>query len=264
MKFFEISPANPVAREIARWARKYLRHYRGFSYDFRGGGEERVLRRLASFKFDTVFDVGANTGGWAIRVQRYFPEASIHTFEISEKTFQILQRDLPGPAFHHNCFGLAEAAGERNYLDYGDSSHVNTLIERSRFHDQALDRREKTSFMENGDGYCHKNGIDRIDFLKIDVEGAEHLVLKGFGGMLHAGKIRVVQFEYGYVNGDAGFLMRDFYELFESQGYVVAPIRNRPMEFRPFEYGMNDFDSGPNYLAVCREDREILQALARP
>ena len=253
-----------MAREIARWARKYLRRYRGFSYDFRSGGEERVLRRLAPLGFTTLFDVGANTGGWAARAASFFPGATLHTFELSGENCRLLRKNLTGPAFRHNAFGLAEKASRRAYADYGRGSHVNTLIERSRFHDQVQRRQTKTSVLKTGDGYCRQHGIRRIDYLKIDVEGAEHLVLQGFRGMLGRGAVRIVQFEYGYVNGDAGFLMRDFYELFEPLGFGLAPIRHRPMELLPFAYAMNDFDSGPNYLAVRRDDREVLQALAHP
>jgi len=264
MKLFEISPANPVAREIACWARKYLRRYRGFSYDFRAGGEERVLRHLAPLGFTTLFDVGANTGGWAARAAAFFPEATIHTFELSRENFQLLKKHLPGRAFRHRSFGLADRAARQTYLDYGRGANINTLIQRCRFHDRVHRRRVKTSILKTGDGYCQTEGIKQVDYLKIDVEGAEHLVLQGFQGMLRRKAIRVVQFAYGYVNGDVGFLMRDFFELFDLHGYAVAPVRNRPLQFLPFDYAMNDFDSGPNYLAVRRDDREVQLALETP
>ena len=42
-------------------------------------------------------------------------------------------------------------------------------------------------------GYKHR--INDVDILKIDVEGVDHLVLKGFGQRLGSEKIRVIQFE---------------------------------------------------------------------
>jgi hypothetical protein len=54
-----------------------------------------------------------------------------------------------------------------------------------------------------------RDGDPGIDLLKLDTEGAEHLVLRGFDGALARGRIAAVQFEYGRVNAVTGFLLRD-------------------------------------------------------
>lgn len=48
------------------------------------------------------------------------------------------------------------------------------------------------------------------------------MVLKGFERALQAKAIRVIQFEYGYANGDAKFLMKDFYDLLEGFGFRIG------------------------------------------
>ncbi len=60
-----------------------------------------------------------------------------------------------------------------------------------------------------GDEFLAREGIGRVDFLKLDVEGAEHLVLQGLNEYLQKGRIRLVQFEYGLVNILTHFLLRD-------------------------------------------------------
>lgn len=264
MKLLEISPANPVAREIARWARKYLHRYRGFSYNFRRGGEQRVLKVLRNFHFKQVFDVGAFQGGWSQVAFLYFPFARFDLFEISRKNFLLLKENSANAGFHLHNLGLSDRSGRVSYRDYGRGYALNTLVEKARFHDSYLPSQIRQARVETGDRFCKMHRIPKVDFLKIDAEGAEHCVLKGFKEMLRRRALRVIQFEYGYINGDAGFLMKDFYNFFDTFGYRVAPIRNRRMEFRPFEYAMNDFDSGPNFLAVHKNDREVLQALACP
>lgn len=262
MKLFEISPANPVAREIARWARKYLHRYRGFSYDFRHGGEQRVLKILGDFHFKQVFDVGAFRGGWSQVAFLAFPSARFDLFEISRKNFDLLRKDPANSTFRLHNLALSDRSGRVAYRDYGRGYALNTLVENARFHDTYLPSWVRQARTETGSEFCKRHRIRTVDFLKIDVEGAEYRVLRGFQGMLRRRAIRVIQFEYGYINGDAGFLMKDFYKFFDTLGYLVAAIRNRAMEFKPFEYAMNDFDSGPNYLAVRRDDKEILKALA--
>jgi len=49
--------------------------------------------------------------------------------------------------------------------------------------------------VRTGLDYCLEKGIEFIDFLKIDVEGFETKVLRGFGDFLS--KTKYVQFEYG-------------------------------------------------------------------
>ena len=41
-----------------------------------------------------------------------------------------------------------------------------------------------------GDEFLAREGIGRVDFLKLDVEGAEHLVLQGLEEYLQNGRIR--------------------------------------------------------------------------
>jgi hypothetical protein len=118
--------------------------------------------------------------------------------------------------------------------------------------------------MRRGDAYCDENGIDFIDFLKIDVEGAEHLVLAGFDKMLMRKSVRLIQFEYGYTNGDTKFLMRDFYEYFEKLGYIIGRVRKGPIFFDKWTYKHNDFKSGPNYVAIRADDLELKDILLKP
>lgn len=109
--------------------------------------------------------------------------------------------------------------------------------------------------------------IESIDILKIDVEGADHLVLKGFSKILEKNNIRLIQFEYGYTHGDAKFLMRDFYELFEGYGYIVGRLTKKGVKFEDWHYKMNDFKSGPNYVAIRKDDsqlKSLLKNLIKP
>jgi hypothetical protein len=114
--------------------------------------------------------------------------------------------------------------------------------------------------VETGDSVAAKLGVSHIDVLKIDVEGMEERVLRGFGRMFDEGRIDVVQFEYGRVSILNHFLLADAYRFFEGHGFTVGKIFPRWVDFR--NYDMNDEDfAGPNYLA-CRASRaDYLDAL---
>jgi FkbM family methyltransferase len=260
-------PANPgsrVARELARACRRYIHRFNGYSYDFIEGGEQNVMQRLSLFRFQTVFDVGANEGKWSTLAKMYFPNAKFHTFEISKATFEALTGNLVGPEFKNNNFGLSSDKTDLSYKDYGSGSGLNSIIPLTSVHDKNAPHEMRTARVETGDGYCLDHSVGFVDFLKVDVEGAEHLVLQGFHEMLKKNAVRAVQFEYGYNNGDSRFLMRDFFNFFDLYGYCVARIRKRKIQFTGFSYSMNDFESGPNYLAVRKGDQQVLEALTRP
>ena len=251
-----------ISKLIYRAARRYIRRADGYSYDFAKNGEEWILQRAAALDFSVVFDVGANVGSWTQHAQRYFDNAELHCFELSAETFATLSRNIESNRCHLNNYGLSDSNADIEYKDYGRDSGVNTLLLDASFHDSSIEPAVKKGKVRRGEDYCQTEGIDYIDFLKIDVEGAEHLVLQGFAKMLSEQRIRMVQFEYGYTHGDAKFLMRDFYELFASYGYRVGKLRKGRVEFVEWSYALNDFDSGPNFIAVRETNTDLIQYLA--
>ena len=78
-----------------------------------------------------------------------------------------------------------------------------------------------------GDDYADGHGITHIDFLKVDAEGADHLVLRGFERLLRAGRIDVVQFEYARFALTTHFLLADFYVEPENRAVCGAYIGKR-------------------------------------
>lgn len=115
--------------------------------------------------------------------------------------------------------------------------------------------------LTTGDFYCAKRGIDHIDLLKLDVEGAESTVLKGFSRMLEEARIAAVQFEYNFAAIRSHFLLSDFYDLFEPAGFVVGKIFPDAVEFRAYDIYRDEDFLGPNYLAVRRDRRDLIGAL---
>ncbi len=160
-----------------------------------------------------------------------------------------------------NNIGLSDQTGEFEYKDYGSNSTVNTVLLNADYHDHKIKPAIKTAKIETGEKYCKDKKIDHIDFLKIDVEGAEDSVLRGFTSLIAAQKIRIIQFEYGYTNGDAKFLMRDFYKFFSDHGYSIGKLRNGRVDFIPWSYPLNDFTSGPNFIALHNEDKALINLL---
>jgi FkbM family methyltransferase len=250
-----------LAKSMHGWATTYIRLYNDFSYKHDENGESLIIEKLSGFKFATIFDVGANQGDWSMMVTTAFPEATVHAFELSEATRIALKKNVENRPVIVADFALGGDCVTTEYKDYGAFSALNTLVTPATFHDAQIEYTMQKAALVTGDKYMELADIEIVDFLKIDVEGAEMSVLEGFREALRNHKVRVIQFEYGFSNGDAKCLMKDFYSMLSSFGYEIGKIWKAGVRFSDFRYPMNNFDSGPNYLAVAREEHAIIEAL---
>jgi FkbM family methyltransferase len=250
-----------IKKRVRRKAQRWLAWANDFFYDANKNGEFWILKVVENLSFKTMFDVGANVGTWAMQAHKTHTKAAIHCFELTDTIFAQLQQNLGQKDFVLNEFGLSNEQSEISFKDYGEGSESNTLLTNAVFHDAYLPTTIKKGLVKTGDAYCDEKQIEFIDFLKIDVEGAEHLVLEGFSQKLSQGSIRLIQFEYGYTHGDAKFLMRDFYQLLEHYGYRVGKLRPNKVDFCEWSYPLNDFDSGPNFIAIKADDDELFNLL---
>ena len=242
--------------KLCRW---YLRAYWNERYyDAQSNGELLVLNALAKTYGQgsgvVAFDVGANRGDYAQAILEALPEAKVHCFEIVPSIHEGLEtrwRDHTGVVV--NDFGLSDRAG-----DVGVTFYPNSQTE-GRIHALrgTMPTEIVTGHVRRGDDYLAEQGIDRVDFLKIDTEGHELFVMSGFAKVLSEGRVTTIQFEYGSTWLAARTLLSDVYDLLSPMGYRIGrlfPDGAQFKEYRPFED--EHFRMG-NYIAV-RADREDL------
>ncbi|MCE2725700.1 MAG: FkbM family methyltransferase [Planctomycetaceae bacterium] len=210
----------------------------------------------------TVFDVGANIGDWTKLALQAIPGVTIHAFELSEATRAAFRRNITALNVLLVDAPLGSDDGHVQFKDFGDSSGLNTIVTQTTHHDWRAPKLRECIAMR-GDTYCKEHGVNKIDLMKVDVEGYESAVLEGFGKMLKPDTIRCIQFEYGYGNGDLHWLMKDFNDYLHARGYIVGKLWHDGVSFAPFDYAWNNFDSGPNYVAVGRDDVELRDLVDR-
>jgi len=73
------------------------------------------------------------------------------------------------------------------------------------------------------DAYCAENQIERIHFLKLDIEGHELNALNGAKKMIKDNRIDFIQFEFGGCNIDSRTYFQDFY-YFLKDNYTIYRI----------------------------------------
>ncbi len=175
----------PRLRPLYLIARTYTTHFQGEdNSEFRFNGERRLVRDVLSRHTNpVVFDVGANLGDWTQEVLAVNPQATIDCFEPALTTFsQLTARGFASNVIC-NQLALGDAPGEIEFFVHTDSK-ISSIY--PGYIVRAADHVERVT-VTTVDDYCVRNGVDRIDFLKIDVEGHDLAVLKGAREML-AGK----------------------------------------------------------------------------
>jgi FkbM family methyltransferase len=245
-----------VGRAVAsRIERLYKRTFNLDNFDPHSNGEYGLFERMDLRQREgVIFDVGANAGDWAVRAARCFPRCSIHCFEPSPATCERLRQNIAanhlGGRVHVNALGLSDAAAELTFYEHADS----TLCGSINWHPDRTVRETRCAVVR-GDDYCRERSIEAIDFLKVDVEGTEFSVLKGFSSLIAKGGVSVIQFEYGAFAPQQRILVRDFYE-FLGDGYEIGRILPSRVEFADYS-GLMETATFSNYVAV-RRDRPCL------
>ena len=118
----------------------------------------------------------------------------------------------------------------------------------------------QTIGLVRGDDFIKDNNIVSIDFLKLDIEGSEYDALLGFENAFKEGIVKLVQFEYGFINISTKKLLIDFYTFFEANGYIVGKVFPKNVEFRNYNVKYEDF-IGPNFIAVKKTETALINTL---
>jgi FkbM family methyltransferase len=178
-----------------------------------------IRTHLQALAVDRVFDVGANVGKTAIAFRRHFPKAEIWAFEPVKASFEQLVQSTAGTG-DIRCFNLAlgaeSAAGQ---ITANGTSTKNHLVAAGSKRDT-----QSVPIVAGGD-FCDEHGIEHISYLKVDTEGHDLAVLRGFEPMLRDSRIDVVEVEAGMNPGNKLHVpLHDFLDLVEPHGYRLFRI----------------------------------------
>jgi FkbM family methyltransferase len=257
-----------LARHRRHWlvnkiGRNLLYYYQGFDnqdYDHSSNGEEFVLRTLAQVHpAAVIMDVGANRGDWAKMAVGAVPGGSVHALEVIPATYaKLLETCAQLPNVTPYNLGLGEVSGRLEFSVAKGRDELASGLAGVHGDFHKFDFYTVDCPMLTGDAFCERHALPRIDFLKLDVEGLEPMVLRGFTRMLGENRIGAVQFEYGQLNLKARFFLGDFHEFFGRYGMKVGKIYPNHVDFRDYHFTQDNL-TGPNFLAVSAAEPELLR-----
>ena len=209
-----------------------------------------VKKSINNDKLLTVFDVGANIGNYSKSLSHLFGDKTIiHSFEPSKKTFEIyLETTSKTPNITPNNIGLGDFENKTILYSDLEGSGLASLYNRNLEHfGISMDKSEEIT-ISTIDIYCNKNNIERIHFLKLDIEGHELNALKGAEKMINKNAIDFIQFEFGGCNLDSRTNFQDFFYLLKDKYRIYRILSNGLLEILEYKETHEVFIT-INYLA---------------
>lgn len=198
----------------------------------------------------TVFDVGASHGFYTLLFAKLAGPEFVHAFEPEEGNFTRLRMNLELNGFDGVNASRLAAVDEPREVDlnvfpaelYGWHTLGSPEMEVEGLPAVPVARQRVTGVTL--DDYCAEHGIDRIDLLKLDVEGAELEALRGCGRLLRGGRIGCLLFEVSKAMVEGmSHDPAEIFELVRAAGLTVKELGEdgdlRPAPERPVRHFQN-------------------------
>jgi FkbM family methyltransferase len=188
----------------------------------------------------TFLDVGANVGLFTIPAAKKVGQGKVFAFEPTSWTFERLKNNASLNGLKNVCLthcAIGDAPGEANLqVNVHGKDGLNT-IGRSAHEQSEVIGTERIEVMTL-DGFLRAQGVDHVDVIKIDTEGAELSVLRGAAHLLAREDAPLIVYEAGFLSKGFGyhpvesmwFLKRKGYQMFvmhSGTGKIVEPAHQR-------------------------------------
>lgn len=192
--------------------------------------QENLLGITKRYNIRTILDAGANEGQFATWSRKFFPEATIYSFEPVESTFKKLKR-IAKEKHRWDVFQLAlsETCEDRqifHHLNHPSSSslHESTPVELALF-PETKEKIIETVSCVTLDHWLNKSNITLKEdiLLKLDVQGHETLVLNGAKNVLEMTSVVITEVLVSHLyRGQAKFV--DIVILLSKSGFKFQGV----------------------------------------
>ncbi len=259
-KFIPRHRNNKLLKILDKCSTTYHSIYENLNYDCENNGELFLLNKLNhSNNLDCIFDVGANIGTYSLLARDINKKCLIFAFEPVSETFIDLQENVSNKDIKTFNFALGSEIREKKMLVSKDSKLSTLLLENSHLATKD-DRQYSYVKIITGDEFLKTNyNLSQISLLKIDTEGYESEVLKGFNRILS--RINVIQFEYGKANLYAKYFLKDYFNDYSNEYYIGKLYPTGVDFYSKYKWDLDDL-IGPNFVMVKRSRKDLFDLLS--
>lgn len=259
--------AKKFSRTLPRSVVTETKDGRRFDVGFRDWAEDSIyfLGTYENFCTETVkkyigrgdvcLDVGANMGWYSTLFRDICgAEGAVHSFEPVPQTFAELEKNVAlngsPPNVFLNNFGLGDEEKETEIYLFDDLPSGHASLAPGKTHSaQAILINIKTL-----DSYLEMRKIKQVDFVKVDVEGAEMMFLRGAKKLFEQSKPPVIFMEMALgTTKEFGYKPNDLIEFIKNQAtydfYALDETKEKLIRIE----GFSDDQIGANALCVPRK-----------
>ena len=149
-----------------------------------------------SLQEGVVIDVGGNLGAFSLLFAEFYKK-SVYSFEPNPSTYSSLVKNISlngkRQSIEAICMALSDKVGELSF--YSNPKSRATARLNLNPSSNPSDNEVKTVKCTTLDQYLEDKKLDKIAFLKVDVEGYEELVFQGAINSLKQHKVDVIYYE---------------------------------------------------------------------
>jgi FkbM family methyltransferase len=174
-------------------------------------------------KDGVFYDVGANVGVFTILASKYCRK--VYAFEPTALNYSVLTQNLMVNALDEVAIAYCMAIGEKTFFDtmrlsstLVGSAHHSFGVNRDACHNEYLPVFRQGCFGISLDDLIYVYHFECPTYLKIDVDGNEHLVLKGASKLLADPRLKSILIE---LNKNLK-IDQDLVKLIESYGFQLT------------------------------------------
>jgi FkbM family methyltransferase len=147
--------------------------------NFKSYEEEELMMQYKLIQDnDVVIDIGGNYGWYCLHIAKKFPNSKVYTFEPIPNTYNNLQFNINLNKIINIIpinSGLSDNIGEFTFF-CDPNLTVNASLNNVNDNPNAIKIVCNVDVLDN---FVKERGINKVDFIKCDIEGAEIFALKG-------------------------------------------------------------------------------------
>lgn len=193
-------------------------YYQGFSEPTTADLFIRFLRPKM-----VVIDIGAHIGEYTLLAAKVVGDSGqVHSFEPQSHLFSFIKQSVELNGFQHvvlDCSAVSDYTGNIEFQVFDEPTLSS--IRKQNMHEQSMKIVSVPCI--SLDNYW-TNKTDKIDLIKVDVEGAEKFVLQGAVNLLALPPQQAPTWIFEYAPNsyaDFGYQSNEILQLFKQYGYIV-------------------------------------------
>ncbi len=144
----------------------------------------------------TILDIGANSGIYAVLAKVYNRDSQVYAFEPQPNVFDVLMKNNRVNGFDIHCekLALSSREGRLPFYNYGPDTFTTENTTAGSLNENWVKRDQQSILVDvkRLDNFIREENIPGVDLMKIDVETLEYDVLLGYGEYLEKHRPAIV------------------------------------------------------------------------